>query len=757
MASNPQTPGYGVSNSIFAGPSNPNSTPTNQVGHHLGTPGSNASSAGTFLMPSSPFDSRRNRGEPWKPQVLTTQGQRPASLVNASVTYCGDNVIYAFGGFDQFTDEVYNHVLKLDITTLQWTLVDNYGDIPGVRMGHTATLYQGDKLIIYGGENEHRSYLSDIVIFDLKTAHWTQPTVTGPIPQGRARHAAVLHDDKLFIVGGLAGHSNYVLEDLCYLDLKTWTWSKTWKFVGRFDHTAWIWGGRMWVFGGLNADMDRGAEIWWLDLRGIPSFDFLPPMSWKESRPKFRPSPSLQHVLQPFMGNTPYVANSSSSVQTNPLIASPHPAGAVSSIRFVSGPNLPSQTSGTHFHLYSAGQLLDIATPILRGQDSALSSLELDTLRWQKLSEGADLICPGYRWQYCTMNPEGTKAWVLGSPESPLGNVETQLSHVLQIDLCRFGLIGNTGDYVQSQANRSPFDNMPVETILAGVGADLASVFNRRPEEGTGTDFIITSEIDKPLTNEEDNASYGIDSETAPPIYVHKMLLQARWPHFQRVYNSQMSEFHTHKMHIPEPYSVVRAFLYYLYTDSINPEPTPARASTLDDIAGLLVMSNVYDLPLLRDAVVYRLARSLDIEHAAFVWERSSTANEDWLRKRAAKFCHTHWGRVVRTEGFKRLSSSNLLELCEEADVEARVLSQHELEKVGGLGGAPIGGGGTSSTMNGLPTSRYSRYELMSTRAQRDSRFRFPSEEPVEDPEPEQDPEPEADTEVDEDDGMEMN
>ena len=30
---------------------------------------------------------------------------------------------------------VYNHVLKLDLSSLQWHLVDNYGDIPGVRMG----------------------------------------------------------------------------------------------------------------------------------------------------------------------------------------------------------------------------------------------------------------------------------------------------------------------------------------------------------------------------------------------------------------------------------------------------------------------------------------------------------------------------------------------------------------------------------------------------------------------------------------------
>jgi hypothetical protein len=56
-------------------------------------------------------------------------------LVNASVTYCGNNQIYAFGGFDQYTDEVYNHVLKLDMVSHTWSLVDNFGDIPGVRMG----------------------------------------------------------------------------------------------------------------------------------------------------------------------------------------------------------------------------------------------------------------------------------------------------------------------------------------------------------------------------------------------------------------------------------------------------------------------------------------------------------------------------------------------------------------------------------------------------------------------------------------------
>ena len=110
---------------------------------------------------------------------------------------------------------------------------------------------------MYGGENEHREYLSDVVIYDLATSYWTQPEIKGPIPKGRARHAAAVYDDKLFVVGGLAGVETYTLDEICYLDLKTWTWSRSWTFVARFDHSTWIWGGRIWVFGGLGPDMVR--------------------------------------------------------------------------------------------------------------------------------------------------------------------------------------------------------------------------------------------------------------------------------------------------------------------------------------------------------------------------------------------------------------------------------------------------------------------------------------------------------------------
>lgn len=93
----------------------------------------------TYVMSGSPRRNIRKRNhEPYMPKIITTVGQRPACLVNASVTYVGKDEIYAFGGFDQFTDEVYNHVLRLNLNAKQWNLVDNYGDIPGVRMGESS-------------------------------------------------------------------------------------------------------------------------------------------------------------------------------------------------------------------------------------------------------------------------------------------------------------------------------------------------------------------------------------------------------------------------------------------------------------------------------------------------------------------------------------------------------------------------------------------------------------------------------------------
>lgn len=440
--------------------------------------------------------------------------------------------------------------------------------------------------------------------------------------------------------------------------------------------------------------MEKSNEIWWLDLRGSPEFEHAIKYGTGDrqalsSKLRFRTPAAAQLAT----GTTGYTANS--SVQSYHGInsnRSPYVApGSVSSLKFHSSPNLPSQAAGTHFHAFSSGCLLDFVTPAEVSCETSLSSLELDTLRWQRLADGKDLYNPNYRWHYCTTNPEGTHAWLLGSPiETAADGTHNgeYLSDVLAIDLRKYGILGNelASD---THSKMMPSSDANTSSHLTGIGADLSLTFDQPPETGSGADFIITADPDDDVnvgnSSLADSTSSTVVAAASRPIHVHKFILHARWPHFARLWSAQMAEFHSKKMHIPEPYSAVRAFLFYLYTDSIA--PNPQNGPTLSDVAGMLVMSNIYDMPRLRLLCVNRLGRELDIEHAAIIWERAATAGEDWLKHRAASYCLQNWGRVVRTAGFKTLSPDGITELCCEASPESRVVGGEDLELLGQITG----------------------------------------------------------------------
>lgn len=57
-----------------------------------------------YLMPTSP-PKHACGTDSYRPKVEKSTGHIPGCVVNASVTYCGNNHIYVFGGFDQYTDE----------------------------------------------------------------------------------------------------------------------------------------------------------------------------------------------------------------------------------------------------------------------------------------------------------------------------------------------------------------------------------------------------------------------------------------------------------------------------------------------------------------------------------------------------------------------------------------------------------------------------------------------------------------------------
>ncbi|CAO3651394.1 unnamed protein product [Mucor hiemalis] len=159
-------------------------------------------------------------------QPVRTTGERLASLVGASLTSVNDS-IYVFGGFDQYSDEIFDKLYKLDYKdSCKWTqVIYTKGQPPAKRNDHSATLWNGDKLVIFGGNSEEDDHFNDVAVLNLNNMTWWHPEVHGFIPEGRIRHSASICNDKLYIAGGInVGSTATFADTLLTLDLKTWEW-----------------------------------------------------------------------------------------------------------------------------------------------------------------------------------------------------------------------------------------------------------------------------------------------------------------------------------------------------------------------------------------------------------------------------------------------------------------------------------------------------------------------------------------------------
>jgi len=128
-----------------------------------------------------------------------------------------------------------------------------------------------------------------------------------------------------------------------------------------------------------------------------------------------------------------------------------------------------------------------------------------------------------------------------------------------------------------------------------------------------------------------------------------------------------MSEFHSHQLILPEPYTVVKSLVTYLYTDHLPPTPTPI-------LSRLLVLANLYNIAPLRTLCLGKLLRELCVEHATIVWATAKESGERGLERRAGKVCFENWGEVVRTRGFREMKREDVLELCGLVGRGARVV-----------------------------------------------------------------------------------
>ncbi|KAG5574799.1 hypothetical protein H5410_054933 [Solanum commersonii] len=131
--------------------------------------------------------------------VIETFGKLPVARGGQSVTLFGSKLIM-FGGEDQHR-RLLNDISVLDLETMTWSTVETTQTSPAPRFDHTAALHADRYLLILGGCS-HSIFFNDLHVLDLETMEWSQPQLQGDLVSPRAGHAGVTIGDNWYIVGG---------------------------------------------------------------------------------------------------------------------------------------------------------------------------------------------------------------------------------------------------------------------------------------------------------------------------------------------------------------------------------------------------------------------------------------------------------------------------------------------------------------------------------------------------------------------------
>ncbi len=172
---------------------------------------------------------------------------------------------------------------------MQWSNPATIGDLPPPCRAHTATLVD-KKLVIFGG-GEGPVYYNEVYVLDTVTRVWQHPTFGSPtsppgtpsaghteghppsIPPPRRAHTAVLYRGRIWVFGG--GNGTQALNDLWTLEVGNnasvekmkWELMKTEGKMPspRGYHTANLIGNVMVVVGGSDG-RECFSDIWCLNL-----------------------------------------------------------------------------------------------------------------------------------------------------------------------------------------------------------------------------------------------------------------------------------------------------------------------------------------------------------------------------------------------------------------------------------------------------------------------------------------------------------
>mmetsp|Transcript_4117 Transcript_4117/g.7543 ORF Transcript_4117/g.7543 Transcript_4117/m.7543 type:complete len:590 (+) Transcript_4117:56-1825(+) len=145
---------------------------------------------------------------------------------------------------------------------------------PAARQGHAA-VEVGRKIYVIGGCHQEIRCYNDVHVFDTGARRWSQENVTGDFPAARGGHTATLVGSDIFLIGGASSEATFA--DVYRLDLLRRRWTKVaegggLKMSARTSHAAVADAGRIYVFGGYDADGGFLNDLWVLHAPMSPPY-----------------------------------------------------------------------------------------------------------------------------------------------------------------------------------------------------------------------------------------------------------------------------------------------------------------------------------------------------------------------------------------------------------------------------------------------------------------------------------------------------
>ncbi|EGW35573.1 uncharacterized protein SPAPADRAFT_131973 [Spathaspora passalidarum NRRL Y-27907] len=626
-------------------------------------------------------------------RIVQADGPTPSFNVKSTIVPCkGTDYVFLYGGFDE-SDALDSNVYLLNLKTMTWEIDDKVEGL--YREGHSAIYIGNGNILIFGGLpyddeipttdtrtrgarargeiSESASFRKDnlMMIYNIFDRKWIGPPdfALENAPSYRSRHACCLSADgsKLYISGGLV--RSVPLDDLYCYDLISGVWSGPIQFVSRFDHTMMIYQDRIFLFGGLDKDMNNVRTITYYSFktRTIGEINILQ---------------RLDYFPFDTGGNEIDCDRIYLDSGINPALS-----------LLVCLPTWDNNVGDINISYFD---LDDFESQNLFNTNNLIAY-------FNRLGETHDIT--DFLWKTACINSEG-KLYLLGNKrehEKHPSNITSDLTHdtmeesedeetgevdvddeydesrlnklrcILEINLCDFGI--------------PSYESVMARKLSLGNGG-LANSFHNLLVQQAYTDFEIIA-----LAHEGDRGKYqngamssmsSKDTTSFKAIQVHKSILLARWPHFVRLMSVGMTETIENKMFIPEPFHWIKGLIYYLYVGTIEFDAKFMGADgefNIVDYSGLLTLANLYELSELRTLVLNRLFKMFErFQYYEFsdgdpvaiaillkLWKDLSYSGESVFIIKVIDLIKKSWTSITRSTTFLSMSKEEIVKLCQDS------------------------------------------------------------------------------------------